>query len=85
LYPNNILIDYQSSFDCFDPNLKDSLISPFFDTLQITLNGDKIKLNPFERKNWQEKLELKEEILSSKDCVKGKATYILEISAIDIK
>jgi hypothetical protein len=61
------------------------LISPFFDTLQITLNGDKIKLNPFERKNWQEKLELKEEILSSKDCVKGKATYILEISAIDIK
>ncbi len=81
LYPSKFIVEYQSSFDCYNQNLKDTLINSFFDTLQITTVDGKINLNPFDRKNWQEVLDLKEGLTSKKGCLKGQATYILEIDS----
>ncbi len=85
IHTNETITKFESSFDCFDLSLKDSLINTFFDTLQIIPVEGNFNINPFDMKNWKEILELKEGLTSKKGCLKGRATYILEIDKGEIK
>lgn len=63
---------------CYNDYYKDSLLSHFFEALEITSsNSNKVlNIDVFNRSNWKEKLNISEE----KICNYGDVSYTLEIS-----
>jgi len=72
-----------TKLQCYKDYYKDSLVSHFFETLEITSpNSNKVlNMDVFNRSNWKEKLNISEE----KFCNYGDVSYTLEISDDDFE